>query len=98
MNDPTPTRRWLHPTPTWLIVALLVVEGLLFLSDRFQWPTWHKGYAVLIAVAAVGMVFVVMLLWLSIALLFHLPFSSAFGRCCSRSWSWPCRLVGLPWK
>ena len=55
-------------------MALLVVEGLLWLSDRFQWPTWHKGYAVLIAVASVGVVFVVMLLWLIVALLFRLRF------------------------
>ena len=58
----------------WLIVALLVVEGLLWLSDRFQWPTWHKGYAVLIAVASVAVVFVVMLLWLIVALIFRLRF------------------------
>ncbi len=62
------------PTPTWLILALLVVECLLFLSDRFHWPTWQKGYAVLIAVASVGVVFVVMLLWLIVALVFRLRF------------------------
>ena len=74
MTTPTPKPRWFHPTPSWLIVALLVVEGLLWLSDRFQWPTWHKGYAVLIAVAAVGVVFVVMLLWLVVALGFRVRF------------------------
>ena len=73
MTDPTPTRRF-RPTPAWLICGLLVIEGLLWLSDRFQWPTWHKGYAVLISVAAVGLVFVVMLLWLIVALVFRLRF------------------------
>ena len=56
-------------------MALLVVEGLLFLSERFQWPAWHKGYAVLIAVASVAVVFVVMLLWFIVALIFRVPFS-----------------------
>ena len=34
--DPIPTRR-LSPTPAWLIFGLLVVEGLLWLSERYQW-------------------------------------------------------------
>jgi hypothetical protein len=33
------------------MVALLAVEGLLWLSERFGWLAWHKGYAVLAAVA-----------------------------------------------
>ena len=70
----TPKPRRFYPTPSWLIVALLVVECLLWLSDRLQWPTWHKGYAVLIGVAAVGVVFVVMLLWLIVALVFRVRF------------------------
>jgi hypothetical protein len=74
MTDVTPKPRWFHPTPSWLILVLLVVEGLLWLSERFQWPTWHKGYAVLIAVAAVAVVFVVMLLWLLVSLVFRLRF------------------------
>ena len=72
MTAPTPKPRWFHPTPSWLIVALLTVEGLLFLSDRFHWPTWHKGYAVVTAVASVGVVCVAMLLWLIVALVAHL--------------------------
>ena len=36
MTDPTPTRRF-SPTPSLLIFGLLVVEGLLWLSERFQW-------------------------------------------------------------
>jgi hypothetical protein len=74
MSDPTPQRRWFHPSPTWLIVGLLLVEGGLWLSERFQWPTWHKGYAVLIAIAVVGVVFVAILLWLAASLLFRWRF------------------------
>ena len=76
MTDDLPKRRWFWPTPGWLVVGLLVVEGLLWLSERFQWPTWHKGYAVLIAVAAVGATFVLMLLWLVASLP---PFTGGFN-------------------
>ena len=73
MTD-APQSRSFYPTPSCLIVALLVVECLLWLSDRFQWPTWHKIYPVLIAVASVAVVFVVMLLWLVVAVRFHWRF------------------------
>ena len=44
-------RRWFHVTPDRLILALLPVEGLLWLSERFQWFAFneHKGWTVLIA-------------------------------------------------
>ena len=74
MNDPTAKRCRFHRTPNWLILALLVVECLLWMSERFQWPTWHKGYAVLIAVASVGVVFWIMLLWLVVSLSFRWRF------------------------
>lgn len=74
MADPTPTRRRFYPTPAWLISGLLVVEGLLWLSERFQWPTWHKGHAVLVGVASVAVVFVAMLFWLVVALVFRWRF------------------------
>ena len=74
MTARAPKPRLFHPTPSWLIIGLLAVEGLLWLSERFQWPTWHKGYAVLIAVAAVGVLFLLMLLWFIVALLFRLRF------------------------
>ena len=35
MTAPTPTRRPFRPTPAWLIYGLLVVEGLLWLSERY---------------------------------------------------------------
>ncbi len=56
------------------MLLLLVVECLLWLSDRLGWPAWHKGYAVLAAVAMLGGVFVLMLLWFLVALVFRMPF------------------------
>ena len=54
-----------RPTPAWLIFGLLVVEGLLWLSERYQWFWFNekKGWTVLIAVASVGVMIVLMLLW-----------------------------------
>jgi len=53
------------------------MECILWLSERLQWPTWHKGYAALIAVASLAVVFAVILLWFIIALIFrrHFQFS-----------------------
>ena len=75
MTAPTPTRR-LVPTPAWLIFGLLVVEGLLWLSERYTWFAFnqHKGWTVLIAVAAVGVAFLLMLLWFIASLLFRWRF------------------------
>jgi energy-converting hydrogenase Eha subunit A len=70
MTDPIAERRWFHPARDWPIVAMLVfAEELLWLSERFQWFGFnaHKGWTVLIAVAAVGVAFVLMLLWLVVA-------------------------------
>ena len=71
MTDENPKRRWCRLTPDRFVIALLVVECLLWLSERFQWPTWHKGYAVLIAVAAVAAAFLLMLFWFVVCMLFH---------------------------
>ncbi|MGD0900736.1 MAG: hypothetical protein ABR915_23130 [Thermoguttaceae bacterium] len=71
---PKPSLRWYHPTPDRLILGLLALEGLLRLSERSRWLPWHKGYAVLIAVASVGVFFLLMLLWYLAALLFRLRF------------------------
>ena len=46
--------RWFHLTPGRCPGGLLAVEGLLWLSERFGWLPWHKGYAVLTAVAVVA--------------------------------------------
>ena len=76
MTDRKPQPRRFYPTPAWLIFGLLVVEGLLWLSERFQWFGFnsHKGWTVLIAVAVVGLAFVVMLLWFIASLLFRWRF------------------------
>ena len=55
------------------MVGLLTVEGFLLLS---QWGDWfsfnqHKGWTVVMAVAAVGLTLLVLLLWLVGALLSH---------------------------
>ena len=61
-------------TPSWLVLGLLVVEGLLWLSNWLCWPAWHKGYAVLASIAATGTALLVMLLWFAVALLVRLRF------------------------
>ena len=75
MTDEKPTRRF-SPTPAWLIFGLLVVEGLLWLSERFQWFWFNekKGWTALIAVAAVGGAMLVMLGWFVASLLFRWRF------------------------
>jgi Leucine-rich repeat (LRR) protein len=37
------------------VIVLLVAEATLWLSDRLSWPAWHKGYAVLVTLAGVGL-------------------------------------------
>ena len=51
----TPTNRSYRATPGRLVIVLLVAEATLWLSDRLSWPAWHKGYAVLVALAGVGL-------------------------------------------
>jgi len=47
--------------------------GILCLSERYGWFPFNanKGWTVLIAVAAVGAVLIVMLLWFAVALVFR---------------------------
>ena len=73
MDAPTQTRRF-HLTPGRFVLALLVVEMLLWLSDRFGWVGWHKGYAVVTAVAAVSVGLLVMLAWFGVAVVFRRTF------------------------
>ncbi|MGD0900737.1 MAG: hypothetical protein ABR915_23135 [Thermoguttaceae bacterium] len=68
------TRRRLRLTPDRCVLSLLAAEALLGLSDRLGWPAWHKGYAVLAAVASVGLFFLLMLLWFGAALVFRWRF------------------------
>jgi hypothetical protein len=70
MTDPAP--RFVRLTPDRFIVCLLVVECLLWLSERLGW--WHKGYAVLTTVAVVGVAMVLLTLWFGVALSFRRRF------------------------
>ena len=73
---PESTRRWLRLAPDRLILTLVAVQGLLYLSERFQWFPFnaHKGWTVLIAVASIGLFLLLMLLWFIGALCFHWRF------------------------
>jgi hypothetical protein len=68
--------RWFHPTPGRFLIALLVLEGSLLLSERFCWFGFneHKGWTVLIAVGIVGVALVLMLLWFLVSLVFRWRF------------------------
>jgi hypothetical protein len=71
-----PKLRWYHPRPSCLLVILLVVEGVLLLSERIQWFPFneHKGWTVLIAIASVIAMVVLMLLWFVLAFFFRWRF------------------------
>ncbi|MGO8688961.1 MAG: hypothetical protein ACLQLG_04950 [Thermoguttaceae bacterium] len=65
-------RRWFRITPDRCVVALLALEGLLFLAKQCHWMS--KGWPVVIAVGAVGAFLLLMLLWFLAALVFRLRF------------------------
>jgi len=72
----TARSRWFHLSPDRLVIGLLLVISLLWLSERFQWFGFnhHKGWTVLIAVAAVGAAAVVVLAWWIAGLIFRWRF------------------------
>ena len=76
MTDARERPRWLHFTPDRVVVALLALEGFLWLSERFRWFAFneHKGWTVLICLATVGMAFLLMFLWFLAALVFRRRF------------------------
>jgi hypothetical protein len=76
MTTSSPHPRWFRPTPGRAVLALLAVEGILFASQHFHWFPFnqHKGYTVLIAVAAVLGFLTTMLLWWLGALVFRVRF------------------------
>ena len=63
-----------YPSLNHLVIGLLIVECMLWLSDRFGLPEWDKGHAVLAAVVVVGFVLFLTLMWFTAALLFRWPF------------------------
>ena len=77
-TSPTPKHRWYRLPPGQLIIALLVVECLLWVLDRLKWLPWHKGYAVLTGVAVVCAAILLMLLWLGVALVFRWRWQFSF--------------------
>lgn len=64
--------RWYHPTPGRLLFLLLPVEGILLLLNWLEWTP--KGWAVLIAIACVGVVLLLLLGWFVLALVFRWRF------------------------
>ena len=75
-NSVAPNRCFYCSTPSLVLVALLALDTLLWLSERFQWFGFHehRGWTVLIAVAAVGMSALVMLFWFAVTLIFRWRF------------------------
>ena len=96
MPTPEPKSRLLHLSPDRFVLSLLLGVCVLWLSDRFQWFGFnhHKGWTVLIAVAAVGVAFIVMLLWWAAGLIFRWRFQFgirsllAFCVACSIAVGW----------
>ncbi len=88
--------RWFRLTPDQFIAGLLVLICVLWLSERFQWfgLNQHKGWTVLIAVAAVGVAALVMPLWWVASLMFRWRFQLGirslltFCLACSTAVSW----------
>ncbi len=66
--------RCFRPSPAWLVVALLIATVGLWLSSCLGWPAWHKGYAVLTAMAIGIAVLVFLLIWFALALIIRRRF------------------------
>jgi hypothetical protein len=65
---------WLRPTPDRFVVALVLAEFLLWLSDWLGWPPWHKGYGVLACIAVVTLFFLTIVVWFGSAMVFRRSF------------------------
>jgi hypothetical protein len=80
MTPPTPKHRWYHLTPDRFFIGLLVVQVLLFLSDRFDWLPFNeqRGWTVLIALGLVGLVILLMLAWGLVCLCLRRRFQFGF--------------------
>jgi hypothetical protein len=74
MDATKPKRRWFLPSPGHLVIAILVIECALWLSDWLDIPHWHKGYAALAGVASMAVGAAVMFVWLIAALVFRWRF------------------------
>ena len=71
LDEPTRKPRWYRFTADRLVVGLLLIECLLWMSERWQWFPFnaHKGWTVLIGLAGIGLGALVMLLWFIAAVL-----------------------------
>jgi hypothetical protein len=69
-------RRWFHPSPGKCAGCLLGLELFLLLSEWLRLFPFnrHKGWTVLVAIACVGVLMAVMLLWCLAALIFRVRF------------------------
>ncbi len=67
---PKRKRRLFHLRPAHLLLGLFVIEGILFLSERFRWFIFneHKGWTPLIALACVGLTIIALVVWFVAAL------------------------------
>ncbi len=65
--------RWYVPTPVKFLLAVLLMQGTLFLSTQSRWFWFNesKGYTVLLTAAATSALLLLLCCWLSIALLFR---------------------------
>ncbi len=66
-DAPKPTKpRWYAPTPAKFLFAVLVMQGILFLSAHYHWFWFNerKGYTVLITVAVTSTAMLMLALWL----------------------------------
>ncbi len=64
--------RWYVPTPAKFLLAVLIVQSILFLSAHYQWFWFnqHKGYTVLITVAATAILLFLLALAVGISQFF----------------------------
>lgn len=81
---PKSKQRRRHLTPDRFVLALLAVECLLWLSERFRWfpVSEHKGWTVLIALATLGAAAVLMLLWCAASLVLRRRFQFSIRSLC----------------
>lgn len=66
-----PRRRWLRMKPAHLMAGLILAVFLLWLSERFRWFGFnhHKGWTVMIALAATAIWAIGAVLWWIVALI-----------------------------
>jgi hypothetical protein len=72
-----PKRGWYCLTPDRFVAAVLLLDGLLWLSGRYRWFAFNerKGWTVLVAVGAVILAALLILAWFVASLLFRRRFN-----------------------